>query len=218
MLSMSPASSITLEHENSGKAEREPGSADPVTSLKSADPFQVSLDLGEDPQNSSRLTKWVVVLVLSSASLCATCASSMVRWLRSTRIVHTSSCSFQSIHQALFAEDGTAQEFNISHTATILSISLFSLGLGVGHLLVGPVSEVSGRNLVYRMSFGLFFVFSWPITFAPNARKASAHSIMMILILLQPSFSSADSSPVSVVQRSSASQEEALPTYFPTQQ
>ena len=52
-------------------------------------------------------------------------------------------------------------EFHASRTVAILSISLFVEGLGWGPLLVGPLSEVYGRNIIYRVSVGLFFVFSF---------------------------------------------------------
>lgn len=77
------------------------------------------------------------------------------------------------------------EEFGISHTIAILPISLFLMGLGTGPLLVGPLSEVHGmlyylhssifsrliflgRNPVYLGSFIGFFIFSWPVAFAPN--------------------------------------------------
>ncbi len=41
-------------------------------------------------------------------------------------------------------------------------------GLGVGPLFVGPLSEVYGRNIVYRVAFITFFALSWPVAFAPN--------------------------------------------------
>lgn len=111
-----------------------------------SDPFQVSLCPTEHPHNLSSARKWTVVIVISSAALCVTCASSV----------------------ASFTEDSLSKDFHVSHTAAILSISLFVLGLGLGPLLIGPLSEVYGRNIVYRVSYGLFFVFSWPVTFAPN--------------------------------------------------
>ena len=70
--------------------------------------------------------------------------------------------------QASFTEIAVAEEFHVSHVVTILSISLFVEGLGVGPLIVGPLSEVYGRNIVYRVSYTLFFAFSWPVAFAPN--------------------------------------------------
>lgn len=36
------------------------------------------------------------------------------------------------------------KEFGISRTVSILSISLFLMGLGIGPLLAGPLSEVHG--------------------------------------------------------------------------
>ncbi|EPQ55542.1 MFS general substrate transporter [Gloeophyllum trabeum ATCC 11539] len=90
--------------------------------------------------------KWLIVLVISSSALCVTCASSI----------------------ASFSETGIAQSFHVSREVTILSISLFVEGLGIGPLLVGPLSEVYGRNIVYRVSYLLFFAFTWPIVFAPN--------------------------------------------------
>lgn len=59
----------------------------------------------------------------------------------------------------------------MGHTVSVLSISLFVEGLGLGPLIVGPLSEVYGRNPIYRISYGLFFVFAWPVAFAPNIGK-----------------------------------------------
>ena len=50
-------------------------------------------------------------------------------------------------------------------------MSLFVEGLGLGPLVVGPLSEVFGRNIVYQISFGLLFVFTFPVAFAPNIGK-----------------------------------------------
>ncbi|RDB22078.1 Efflux pump atB [Hypsizygus marmoreus] len=118
-----------------------------TTSMTDHDRFQVSLEPSEHPQNLSVITKWTSVIVISCASLCVTCASSV----------------------ATFTEEGVANEFHISQLVTVLSLSLFVEGLGLGPLLVGPLSEVYGRNVIYRVSYGLFFVFAWPVAFAPNA-------------------------------------------------
>ena len=37
------------------------------------------------------------------------------------------------------------EEFGVSHTISILPVSLFLMGLGTGPLLVGPLSEVHGN-------------------------------------------------------------------------
>jgi len=44
------------------------------------------------------------------------------------------------------------KQFNISHTVSILPISLFFMGLGTGPLLVGPVSEVHGSSWTFHCS------------------------------------------------------------------
>ncbi|KAH7924128.1 MFS general substrate transporter [Leucogyrophana mollusca] len=111
-----------------------------------ADPHLVVLETEDNPQCMSSLRRWVAVLVISSASLCVTCASSI----------------------AAFTEDGSAETFHVSHEVTVLGISLFVSGLGAGPLLVGPLSEVYGRNIVYRVSYVLFFIFTFPVAFAPN--------------------------------------------------
>ena len=70
--------------------------------------------------------------------------------------------------KAAATETGVAEEFHVSKTVTILGISLFVEGLGCGPLLLGPLSEFYGRNPVYLISYSLFWVFSWPVAFAPN--------------------------------------------------
>ena len=63
-----------------------------------------------------------------------------------------------------------------------LALSLFVIGLGLGPLLVGPLSEVYGRSIVYRVSYALFFAFSWPVVFAPNARTQSDFRTLPVLM------------------------------------
>lgn len=111
-----------------------------------SDSLRVELHGREAVQNLPALRKWSIIVVLGSTSLCATCASSV----------------------AAFTEPGVAQEFGVSHEVTILSISLYIAGLGVGPLLIGPLSEVYGRNPVYRVSYLLFLIFTFPVAFAPN--------------------------------------------------
>ncbi|KAH9476477.1 Efflux pump atB [Psilocybe cubensis] len=112
--------------------------------------FQVDLDDAEKPQHLPNPRKWVAVIVISSAASCVTCASSM----------------------AGFAEKGVSRDFNVSQEVAILSISLFIVGLGIGPLLFGPLSEVYGRNAVYRVSYALFFIFTFPVAFAPHVGKS----------------------------------------------
>ena len=61
-----------------------------------------------------------------------------------------------------------SESFHVGREVAILSMSLYVVGLGIGPLFAGPISEIYGRNIVYRMSFALFFVFSFPVAFAPD--------------------------------------------------
>ena len=41
-------------------------------------------------------------------------------------------------------------------------------GLGLGPLLVGPLSELYGRSIIYRLSFVSFFAVTWATAFPPH--------------------------------------------------
>ncbi|KIP10638.1 hypothetical protein PHLGIDRAFT_22099 [Phlebiopsis gigantea 11061_1 CR5-6] len=114
--------------------------------LDAADPFAVALEPADDPKNLPTWRKWAIMFVISCGTLCATSASSM----------------------AAFAEGGLIETFHVGKEVTILGVSLFVLGLGMGPLVVGPLSEIYGRNWVYRISYGLFFAFSWAVAFPPH--------------------------------------------------
>lgn len=64
-----------------------------------------------------------------------------------------------------------ARQFHVSKEVAILGVSLFVLGLGLGPLVAGPMSEIYGRNMVYRWSLLSFFVLMFPVAFAPNICK-----------------------------------------------
>ncbi|KAJ3561103.1 hypothetical protein NP233_g10402 [Leucocoprinus birnbaumii] len=113
---------------------------------KSLSPDIVALDEHEIPQNLAKWRKWLAVLVISASSLCITCTSTL----------------------AAFAEVGIASEFKVKKIVSVLSVSLFIEGLGIGPLIVGPLSEVFGRNPIYRASYVLLFAFSWAVAFAPD--------------------------------------------------
>ncbi|KAI0334806.1 MFS general substrate transporter [Cubamyces sp. BRFM 1775] len=111
-----------------------------------ADPHLVQLEPADDPKCLSLWHKWLAVLAISSSSLCATFASSA----------------------ASFTEAGLARDLHTTHEVAILSISLYVLGLGIGPMFVGPLSELYGRNIIYRTSYVLFFALTWPTAFPPN--------------------------------------------------
>jgi MFS family permease len=58
------------------------------------------------------------------------------------------------------------------------------MGLGVGPLIAGPISELYGRNIVYRLSFALFFVFSIPVAFAHDIGTSNAGSLFLSVVHL----------------------------------
>ncbi|KAI0283758.1 major facilitator superfamily domain-containing protein [Russula brevipes] len=108
--------------------------------------YEVRFEPEDDPQQLSLFRRWMAVATISSAALCVTCASSM----------------------AAFTINAVSRQFHVGSEVAILGISLYVMGLGIGPLLSGPLSEVHGRNIVYRVSFILFFTFTFPVAFSPN--------------------------------------------------
>ncbi|KAF5392900.1 hypothetical protein D9757_000851 [Collybiopsis confluens] len=108
--------------------------------------YEVDLESHEHPQNKSFFVKWLLLVVIGTSSLDVTFASSA----------------------ASFTETGMAKEFHVSKELTILSITLYVFGLGLGPLLTGPLSEVYGRSIIYRSSFVLLTAFTFGVAFAPD--------------------------------------------------
>lgn len=55
-----------------------------------------------------------------------------------------------------------------STTLGTFSITIFMLGVGIGPLLLAPLSELYGRNLIYQISNVSFTIFSVACAVAPN--------------------------------------------------
>ncbi len=130
--------------------------------------YEVVLERADDPQQLPLARRWLAVLCISTAAICITCASSMVVDRSSERSI----VLIRTALQAAFAEEAMGRQFHVSQEVTILGISLFVLGLGIGPLVAGPMSEIYGRSAVYSVSFSFFFVFMFPIAFAPNISKS----------------------------------------------
>ncbi|KAJ6498747.1 major facilitator superfamily domain-containing protein [Mycena sanguinolenta] len=142
-----------MAQSNSSSIETPPEDSTTIANGESpekSDDRLVSLDPSEDPLCFSSFRKWLAVAVISAGSFCVTCASSM----------------------ASFTEIGMAEEFHVSREPTILMISLFVMGLGIGPLITGPFSEVYGRAIIYRISYVLLILLSFPVVFAPNLAVA----------------------------------------------
>ncbi|KAH8601211.1 major facilitator superfamily domain-containing protein, partial [Bisporella sp. PMI_857] len=114
------------------------------------DPFEVRWDGGENdkmnPRGMSLLRKWVVVIIVSASSMCVTCTSS----------IYTSTYS------------QITKEFHCSRIVATLGLSFFIFGLGVGPMLLGPLSEFYGRRPIYLASFSLFLIWLIPSAVAKN--------------------------------------------------
>nr|CAD32176.1 multidrug resistant protein [Hapsidospora chrysogena] len=92
----------------------------------------------ENPKNWSKAYKWYCTLVVSLTCFVVAFASSVI----SADI------------------DGVMEEFNVSETAALVSISVFVVGFGVGPMVFAPLSEVYGRRIIYgsKLLFAVIFV------------------------------------------------------------
>ncbi|MCJ1351001.1 MAG: hypothetical protein MMC33_000983 [Icmadophila ericetorum] len=111
--------------------------------------FEVRWDGENDPRNPRSMSnprKWLVVLIVSMSSLCVTSTSS----------IYTSTY------------DQITQEFNCSEIVATLGLSLFVIGLGLGPMLLAPLSEFYGRRNIYIISFAFFVIWLIPCALARN--------------------------------------------------
>lgn len=151
---------------------------DESESQTARDPFEVFLTDEERPTSLPLLKKWYIVGVVSTCATCVTCASSMVSPLTSTTTTlpiflptSNSDLTLSSHLQAASSFPQIQAQFHIGAEVAILSISLFILGLGLGPLIFGGLSEFLGRNLIYRGSFAAFCLLTFPVAFANNVGK-----------------------------------------------
>ncbi|PGH12540.1 hypothetical protein AJ80_06701 [Polytolypa hystricis UAMH7299] len=100
----------------------------------------------ENPRNMSLARKWLIVIVLSAGSVCVTCTS--------------------SIYTMAYSQ--LMEQFECSRIVATLGLSLFILGLGLGPLVLGPLSEFYGRRMIYIVSFSFFVIWLIPCAVAQN--------------------------------------------------
>ncbi|RDL36997.1 MFS general substrate transporter [Venustampulla echinocandica] len=114
------------------------------------DPFEVRWEGGEgdplNPRGFALARKWVIVLIISASSICVTCTSSM----------------YTSVYSQM------EKEFNCSRIVATLGLSTFIMGLGMGPMLLGPLSEFYGRRPIYLVSFTFFIIWIIPSAVARN--------------------------------------------------
>ena len=111
--------------------------------------FEVRFNGDSDPMNPrsfSKVRKWTIVVIVSAGSTCVTCASSM--------------------YTLTYAQITT--EFHVSRVVATLGLSLFVMGLGLGPMIMGPLSEFYGRRPIYIISFAFFMIWLIPCAVAKN--------------------------------------------------
>ncbi|OCL05596.1 MFS general substrate transporter [Glonium stellatum] len=111
--------------------------------------FEVTWDGDDDPMNPrsmGKLRRWLIVLVVSASSVCVTCTSSV----------------YTSTYGQLILEFHTTREI------ATLGLSLFVMGLGIGPMVLSPLSEFYGRRPIYIYSYLFFLIWLIPCAVAPN--------------------------------------------------
>ncbi|PHH86414.1 hypothetical protein CDD83_10280 [Cordyceps sp. RAO-2017] len=128
------------------------------------DPFEVSWDGGDAdpscPRSMARGRKWLIVFIVSHASLCFTCASSV----------------YTSTYEQMEAE------FHNSRIVSVLGLSSFVLGIGLGPMFLSPLSEFYGRRPIYLVAWTAYLI--W---FVPQA--VAKHIAITIVFRFMSGFS-----------------------------
>ncbi|KAL6235376.1 hypothetical protein BDW75DRAFT_209646 [Aspergillus navahoensis] len=118
------------------------------TEVTESSDFVVRWDVNDptNPRNFNTVRRWIIVIICSTGSLCVTCTSSMYT----------------------VTYDQLTVEFNCSRIVATLGLSLFIWGLGLGPLVLGPLSEFYGRRNIYITSFTFFLIWLIPCAVAKN--------------------------------------------------
>ncbi|GAA5921872.1 hypothetical protein JCM1841_000954 [Sporobolomyces salmonicolor] len=106
---------------------------------KDADAFLITFSPGErhNPQNWSYARRWVLTFMIAHIALLVGAAG--------------------SINSA--AVDYAAADLHVTVEVALLDTALFLVGFGVAAPLMGPLSELGGRNPVYLVSILIFTLF-----------------------------------------------------------
>ncbi|RJE26774.1 resistance protein [Aspergillus sclerotialis] len=111
--------------------------------------YDVSFDGDKDPMNPRSMPsvrKWAIVIIVCMGTLCVTCTSSI----------------YASTYTQMNPEFGT------SSLVSTVGMTSFSLGISLGPLLTGPLSEYYGRRPIYLVSWSLYIIWIIPSAIAKN--------------------------------------------------
>ena len=111
------------------------------------DVTEIKLEGNEDPRNWSSAKKWYTTAIISLMGFISPLGSSIV----------VPGCFF------------IGRTFHLgSRIASLLTVSLFVLGLGVGPFLLAPASELKGRHPIYLGSSVVFVLLNLGSTLVQN--------------------------------------------------
>jgi multidrug resistance protein len=79
-------------------------------------------------------------------------------------------CFSVAFNSAVITADlvGVQKTFHVSEEVSLLTITMFVIGFGVGPLVFAPLSELFGRRIIYASTLGLAVIFVIPCAVAPN--------------------------------------------------
>lgn len=100
----------------------------------------------ENPKNWSKAYKWYVTMTVAMTCFVVALSSSII----------TADL------------EGPAERFHVSHEVTLITVTVFVVGFGVGPLVFAPLSELFGRKPVYVITMGFAVIFVIPCAVAQN--------------------------------------------------
>lgn len=131
------------------KDDHSPDPSNAVTAER-IENFEVSFEHQEqdnfDPYRHSTWRRWTITLILSSGTMCVTYAS--------------------AVYTTTYAQ--LERDFGISREVATVGLTTFVGGLGLGPMIMSPLSEFYGRRSIYLVSFTLFWIFIIPCALAEN--------------------------------------------------
>ncbi|KIW49276.1 hypothetical protein PV05_10969 [Exophiala xenobiotica] len=100
----------------------------------------------ENPKNWSKPYKWWCTMVVAFT------------------------CFVVAFNSAVITADleGVSETFNVSREVSLLTITMFVVGFGVGPLVFAPASELFGRKPVYILTIAVAVIFEIPCAVAQN--------------------------------------------------